>query len=140
MILLDTNVVSEAFRIQPDPVVRAWYDAQSTVDLFLCAPVLAELRQGIERLPVGKRRSRLEELIAQFDQQIFASNFLSVDREAAYAFGRVMAQRQRAGRPIGAMDALIASITLVHGAALATRDTNDFDHLGIELINPFIPT
>ena len=139
MILLDTNVISEAFRVQPDPVARAWYDAQSTVDLYLCAPVLAELRHGAERLASGRRRSRLEELIKQFEQQIFASNFLTLDRESAYAYGRVMAERQRRGKPINSMDALIASIALVHGAKLATRDVTDFEDLGFEIVNPFVP-
>jgi predicted nucleic acid-binding protein len=138
VILLDTNVVSEAFRPQPDPVARGWYNAQSTVNLYLCAPVLAELRHGVELLSPGRRRSRLEELIGQLERQIFAGNFLTVDRESAYVYGRIMAHRRRLGRPISTIDALIASVAIVHGATLATRDTADFEHLGIELVNPFV--
>jgi predicted nucleic acid-binding protein len=79
----------------------------------------------------------LEELVTHFEQQVFASNFLSVDRESAHVFGRIVAQREQLGRPISTMDALIAAVVIVHGATLATRDISDFDHLGIDLVNPF---
>jgi predicted nucleic acid-binding protein len=101
---------------------------------------LAELRHGAEKFAIGGRRRRLEELIGQFEQKIFADNFLNVDRESAYAYGRIVAQRERLGRPISVMDALIAAVAVSHGATLATRDTSDFDHLGIDLVNPFLPT
>jgi len=139
MILLDTNVVSEATRVAPDPRVREWFDRQSAQDLFLCTPVVAELRYGIERLAVGKKRDLLERAISELEEQGFRGRILFVDSEAAHEFGRVVTKRERLGRPIKTMDALIASIALVHRATLATRDISDFEQLGLALVNPFAP-
>jgi len=139
MIILDTNVISEGFRVLPDRVVRSWLDRQTPSDLFLCAPVLAELRYGVERLPAGRRRTELDHLVSNAEQDLFANRLLPVDREAAHAFGRVTAKRASMGRPILPMDGMIAAIALANGMAIATRDIDGFVGLGIELVNPFEP-
>jgi toxin FitB len=137
MIILDTNVVSEGFRINPSAAVRAWLDSRRPSDLFLCAPVLAELRYGVERLPLSRRREVLDGCITNAEQDLFANRLLPVDRESAHEFGRVVARRGARGRPILPMDGLIAAIAIANGMAIATRDIDDFTDLDIELINPF---
>jgi predicted nucleic acid-binding protein len=137
MILLDTNVVSEITRILPNPAVKAWFAAQVWEELFLCAPVLAELRYGVERLPPGRRRNLLDKSIQELMATGFPDRILPVDREAAHEFGRLVATRDRIGRPLGAMDGLIAAIAVVHGASVATRDIDDFTDLGIDVVDPF---
>lgn len=137
MIILDTNVISEGFRIHPSSVVRAWLDRQEPSELFLCAPVLAELRYGVERLPAGRRRTELDRLVTSAEEDLFANRILPLDRESAHEFGRVVAKRASVGRPILPMDGLIASIAIANGMAIATRDSDDFTGLGIELVNPF---
>jgi predicted nucleic acid-binding protein len=139
MILLDTNIISEAFRIVPSTAVRSWLDAQTPADLFLCAPVLAELRYGIERLAVGARRAGLEQALSNVEGDLFDSRILSFDRASAYEFGRVLARRTAIGRPIATMDALIAAVALSHRMSIATRDVSNFDGLGLNVINPFEP-
>ena len=139
MILLDTNVISEAFRIAPSAAVQAWLDAQTPADLFLCAPVLAELRYGIERLAAGARRAGLEQALSNVESDLFDDRVLPFDRTSAYEFGRVLARRASVGRPIATMDAMIAAIALSHRMAVATRDVIDFDDLGLNVINPFEP-
>jgi len=136
MILLDTNIISEPLRTRPDPRIRAWLDAATQQSLFLCTPVLAEIRFGIERLASGARRDRLEEWCASIED-IFMDRILSFDRSAAHEFGRIVALRQRRGRIIKPLDAQIAAITIANGMALATRDAEDFAGLGFEVINPF---
>ena len=137
MIVLDTNVISEALRGPQESPVKSWLDAQQPAELFLCAPVLAELRYGIERLPASRRRDLLQDALQAYEQNVFGGRILTVDRTCAYAYGRVVAERQRRGRPIDVMDALIAAVALVHEATLATRNLADFDGLGIALVNPF---
>jgi predicted nucleic acid-binding protein len=137
MIVIDTNVVSEITRDRPDPAVRRWFNARPHQELFLCTPVLAELRYGVERLPLGRRRDILDQAIQKIVTEGFHDRILPVDREAAYEFGRIVAMRYRNGRPIGTMDGLIAAVALVHQAAIATRDVDDFAHLGIEVVDPF---
>ena len=138
MILLDTNVVSEPIRPRPFGRVRAWIDSQPARSLFLCTPVLAELRYGVERLPAGSRRERLDRWVHQLESEHFVDRILPVDQQAAHVFGRIVTRRERSGRPIKPMDALIASVAINYGLAVATRDVQDFADLGLELINPFV--
>jgi toxin FitB len=137
MILLDTNVVSDSSRPRPDPAVREWFSAQKPSDLFICAPVLAELRYGIERLAAGNRREFLEGWLRTIEVEGFPDRILPFDRNAAYEFGRLLHQRTSKGRPLRTMDAIIASIARAERAMLATRDVGDFADLGIEVVNPF---
>ena len=139
MILLDTNVVSEGLRPHPDPNVRKWLDAQQPADLFLCMPVVAELHYGAELLPAGARRVHLELAIRRIEET-FAERTLPFDRAAAHEFGKIVAYRDRLGRAMGTMDALIAAIAKVHGAAIATRDSRGFDEIGIDVVDPFDPS
>jgi len=139
MIVLDTNIVSEPARPRPDERVIAWLDAYGWSEAFLCTPVLAELRYGLERLPQGGRRKRLTEWIRRLEEEILADRILVLDRPAAHEFGRIVAHRDRLGRPIGTMDALIAAIAITHRARLATRDATGFNDIGLELVDPFAP-
>lgn len=137
MILLDTNVISEATKRLPQPSVVAWIDAQEALSLFICSPVLAELYYGIERLAAGGRYERLKVWIERLEFDLYAGRVLPFDAAAARAFGRLTAARERTGRRIEPVDALIAAIALANQMALATRDVDDFSGLGLDLINPF---
>lgn len=138
MIILDTNVVSEVWRTQPDHAAMAWLDAQPADTLFLCAPVLAELSYGMARLPDGGRKKRFRAAIERLETDLYRGRVLPFDAEAARQYGAVAAHRSSIGRPMSQMDGLIAAIALCHGARLATRNVHDFDGLGLELINPFV--
>jgi toxin FitB len=137
VIILDTNIVSESFRPRPHSAVIAWLDEQPVASLYLCAPVLAELRFGVERLVAGRRKDDLQLRVDKIERAYFGERLLVLDAPAVAEFGRVTAKRERMGRRIEPMDALIAAIAVSHGAALATRDIDDFVGLGLELINPF---
>jgi hypothetical protein len=136
MMLLDTNVVSETMRPDPSANVRVWLDAQASEELFLCVPVLAELHYGIEGLPMGARRRRLERAVQRV-QEAFADRILPLDHAAAREYGKIVAQRDRIGRATGTMDGLIAAIAKVHGATIATRDVHGFDDVGLDVVDPF---
>lgn len=136
MIVLDTNVVSELMRAEPDPLVLAWSYAQPDDRLFLTAITVAEISYGIARLDGGKRKRSL----ALTAGALFADFFdftLPFDAEAAGLYGALVARRDAAGRPIGTEDAQIASICKLHHATLATRNVTDFDRTGVELVNPW---
>jgi predicted nucleic acid-binding protein len=137
MILVDTNVVSEAMRPQPDRAVIAWLNAQGWESLYLCTPVLAELRYGIERLPRGRRKTFLQAAIDRIEHELYHGRILSFDQVAATNYGRLTARREQQGRRMEQMDALIAAIASSHGAAVATRDASHFVDLGFDVINPF---
>ena len=137
MIILDTNVVSVTLRPVPSDAVRAWLDAQDDEALFLCAPVLAEMRFGVERLAVGAKQRWLREEVDRLEHQEFSRRVLPFDAAVAAVYGRIFAARQRSGRPLGVLDGMIAAIAIQHNAVVATRDTRDFALPDLTVVDPF---
>ncbi|RKU25063.1 VapC toxin family PIN domain ribonuclease [Candidatus Poribacteria bacterium] len=137
VIVLDTNVLSELMRDNPDQVVVDWFDAQHTNSLSITTITQAEILTGIELLPGGKRKNNLFELANYFFTSIFIGRVLVFDSIAASAYAEIFAQRQALGRPIGQSDGQIAAIARSHEAAVATRNVTDFEGVGVELIDPW---
>ncbi len=137
MILLDTNLLSELMRSQPNPVVVAWINAQSSV-ARVSAITQAEISLGIALLPNGKRRDALAAAARQMFEEDFAARCLPFDATAAEYFARLVAERRRIGRPITTQDAQIAAIALANNMPLATRNTADFEEIpGLLLVDPW---
>lgn len=136
MIVLDTNVVSEAFRTEPAEVVGKWYAAQAGNDLYVCAPVMAELRYGIERLAHGAKRDDLAQRYALI-RDVFRDKILAFNLRSAEAFADILVARERRGRRIELMDAQIAAIAQTRGASIATRDVRDFEGCGVPIVDPW---
>jgi len=139
MIVLDTNVLSEAMRPTPSAHVLRWLTSQPASRLFTTAVTHAEILYGVELLPKGKRRIALAAAVAAMFEQDFAGRILPFDGDAAVAFSRIAASRRSLGRPMSQADAQIAAIVRSRGAVLATRNTGDFDDCGIVLVNPWKP-
>ena len=135
--LLDTNVVFEWVRPRPDPGVAAWLAAVDEDRVFLSVVTLAELRDGIARLTPGTRRTRLEEWLREQLPTRFEGRLLGIDCTVAIEWGDVVAERRRAGRPIGAMDAFIAATARVYDLLLVTRNVADFETSLAAMINPW---
>jgi len=134
VIVIDTNIVSEMMRHDPDDKVAAWIDRAGR--LHTTAVTLAEIDHGIARLPEGARRDRLAAtaavVFADFDDLI-----LPFDARAARRYGGIVSGRESAGRPIATADAQIAAICASRQATLATRNTTDFETTGVALLNPW---
>lgn len=137
MIVLDTNVLSEALKPLPSLIVLHWLAAQEPSAVFTTTITQAEVLYGIETLPPGKRRMRLLAAVEKMFAEEFEGRILPFDEDAARAFARIVAARDAAGRPISQFDAMIAAIASSHRAAVATRNTADFLHCGLDLINPW---
>jgi len=135
--LLDTNVVSEWTKPRPDSGVVAWLAEADEDRVFISVITLAELRYGIERMPAGARRNRLDMWVSEQLPARFEARVLPIDTETADTWGRVMARGRTGGRPVGTMDAFIAATAERHHLTLVTRNVSDFDLLGIRLINPW---
>ncbi len=136
MIVLDTNVVSELMRPSPSTRVLVWVRGQVDGGLYTTAITLAEICYGIERLPDGRRKKLLrttaDEVFGGFAEQV-----LAFDARAALRYAAIVSGRDRVGRPIEGFDAQIASICREHQAALASRNGVDFEHTGLEVIDPW---
>lgn len=137
MIILDTNVFSEIFKPSPAGAVMQWLDDQDRLNLFLTTVTQAEVLYGIEMLPAGKRRARLSAAIGEVFTNDFYGRILSFDEEAALAYAKIAAGRALSGRPISQSDAMVSAIARARGAAIATRNTTDFEHCGVRVVNPW---
>jgi toxin FitB len=137
MVILDTNIISEALAPKPNASVMAWLGTLPAASAFTTAITKAEILRGLRNLPEGKRRRDLEAAI----QPIFAIEFdgrvLPFDSEAADAFADIAAHRRKVGRPISQSDAQIAAIARSRGASIATRNANDFSDTGLTIIDPW---
>ena len=137
MILPDTNVISEAMRMNGNATVTAWLSSQPLAGLFLAAPVLAELLLGIQILPAGKRKTDLRAAFARTIDQRFRDRMLPFDHRAAAAYATVVASARSRGQAIAVIDGQIAAIAAAHGFSVATRDTAPFAAAGVPVINPW---
>ncbi len=135
--LLDTNVVSEWTKPRPNGGLVAWLARVDEDEVFLSVVTFAELRRGIERLPAGARRRRLDEWLRGELPLRFEARIVGVDGAIADEWGRLVARREARGRTIHAMDALIAATAQVHGLTLVTRNTADFETSVKSLLNPW---
>jgi predicted nucleic acid-binding protein len=135
MIILDTNVLSELMRPEPEAMVLQWMTAQTDA-LYVTALSYAEILLGIDLLPQGQRRQRLDKQATAMFIEDFAGRILGFDRATAPAYAALVGARQRAGQRLNPVDGMIAAIAHVHNAAIATRD-GDFAGCGVPLINPW---
>lgn len=135
MIVLDTNVLSELMRPEPEAAVLNWMAAQTDA-LYVTALSYAEILFGIDLLPRGRRRQRLGEQAAAMFTEDFAGRILGFDLATAPAYAAIAGKRQKAGQRLSPIDGMIAAIAHVHGASIATRD-GDFSGCGVPLINPW---
>jgi toxin FitB len=138
MIVLDTNVISEGMSSTPNPAVSRWLSDHPTSLLFTTTICLAEILYGIELLPKGKRRSGLLLAAENMFPKLFAERVLTFDEAAARVFAPIAVHRRSTGRPITLFDAQIAAIARANSAALATRNTADFEQCGVRVVNPWV--
>ncbi|MCE2520372.1 MAG: type II toxin-antitoxin system VapC family toxin [Alphaproteobacteria bacterium] len=137
MILVDTNVVSEPLRRAPEPRVAEWLDAQALETLYLSAITVAELRFGVQSLPDGRRRNRLQEDIEGQVLPMFAGRVLAFDLAASQAYAELMARARSEGRTIPVSDGYIAATASANGMMVATRDTAPFEAAGLKTVDPW---
>jgi predicted nucleic acid-binding protein len=135
--LLDTCVISELITKNPDPHVVAFVDSLEPDDVFLSVITIGEIVKGIEKLPTSKRKQELhtwlqEDLFIRFDNKI-----LSLDTNILMEWGKLTARAEAAGRPMPAIDSLIAATVLTHELTLSTRNVGDFETAEIEIVNPW---
>jgi predicted nucleic acid-binding protein len=132
--LIDTNVLSELRRRDPDVNVVRWMVDRPATALYLSVLTLGELRKGVEGLAEGDRKRRLLDWLEIELPTFFAGRILPVDAAVAERWGRLLAQ---AGRPLPAIDSLLAATALAHGLTLVTRNLRDFQHPDLTVLDPW---
>lgn len=136
-VILDTCVISELVAKQPNQRVVDFIDGLDGDSIFLSVITIGEIIKGIERLPDSPRKIELrrwlqEDLLARFQGHI-----LPLDTDTVVEWGVLSARTETIGKPMPAIDSLIAATALANRMTLVTRNTSDFDAAGVEIANPW---
>lgn len=133
--LLDTNVISELRRRQPNPGVLAWAAEVPPSDLYLSVLSFGEIRKGLEQLVDGSKRRSIAEWLESDLPRYFQGRVLPIDLAVSQVWGQLLA---RAARPVAEIDSLIAATAQTHGLTLVTRNIRDYRFDGLALLNPWV--
>lgn len=132
--LLDTNVISELKRPQPNSQVLTWFSKIDQEALYLSVLTLGEIYKGTEKLPDSQRKEKLYYWLHKEMPYWFDKRLLPVNLEIAYVWGELQAQMKR---PLPAIDSLLAATALHYNLCLVTRNTKDFIYPNLKIINPW---
>ncbi len=132
--LVDTNVLSELRRPRPNAAVVAWFADRPVATLYLSVLTLGEIRKGVDAVAGATRRQRLVDWLQLELPAFFAGRLLPIDAAVADRWGRLQAA---AGRPLPAVDSLLAATALTHDLVLVTRNVRDFAGLPVQVFNPW---
>jgi len=135
--LLDTNVISELVAKQPDKQVVQWIDRLDPNTVYLSVITIGEIRKGIEKLLPSKRRDEVQEWLETDLLLRFRGRILAITAEVMLVWGELTGRLEKEGRPIAAIDALIAAVALQGDCRLVTRNEHDFQHTGVTIVNPW---
>lgn len=135
--LLDTNVLSEATRPQPDQQVERWLSARPTHTLFVSVISVAEIRKGILLLPEGKKRTNLTDWLQMELLPAFSGRILPLGNDEMTEWAILQAEAQKTGHVLPVIDSLIAATARFHKLTLATRNIPDFQHCAVMTFNPW---
>ncbi|THV43576.1 type II toxin-antitoxin system VapC family toxin [Glycomyces buryatensis] len=136
-VIVDSNVVSELMRSEPDAGVLAWFDGLPEDEVWISAVAIGEVVYGVSRLDDGKRKTALLSRIDILVNEVFRGRCAALDAAAGYRAGVLNAELEKRGIEIGLADVQIAATCLVRGDVLATRNVKHFKHTGVEWINPW---
>lgn len=136
--LLDTNVLCEGSKKRPEPAVTNWLEQTPAEAQYVSVLTLGEVQRGVSKSQNAMQKRRLaiwltEGLLSEFDGRI-----LPVDWPVAEAWALLTSKCEAKGRPLPAIDALLAATALVHDLTVVTRNARDFAGTGVRVLNPWI--
>ena len=135
--LLDTCVISEIIRQKPSRKVIKWIKKEDESNLFISVLTLGELHKGIEKLPESKRNEELHNWVENDLAERFWNKIIDIDIQVAMMWGKIQGMTERIGRPMPAIDSLIAATGITYHLTVVTRNTSDMKESGVALLNPW---
>jgi predicted nucleic acid-binding protein len=135
--LIDTCCISELVKKKPNSNVVKWFVDQDELSMFLSVITFGELRKGIEKLPDSKKKKELNRWVKEDLNQRFKNRVLNITIREVNKWGEILAATEKDGRPLSAIDSFIAATALVHDLSVVTRNTQDMEGSGVEVINPW---
>lgn len=136
--LLDTCLISELVKKEPNAAVLNWLDEQNEQNLFLSVLTLGELQKGISKLSDGTKKDELQAWVTLDLVERFTGRTLELDLETALCWGKLQGVAEQAGEKLPVMDALIAATAVAHGLVVVTRNVRDMERCGVRVCNPWV--
>jgi len=135
--LIDTCCISELVKKKPNPKVVKWFADQDELSMYLSVITFGELRKGIEKLTDSKKKKELNRWVKEDLHLRFKNRVLNITMEEVNRWGKILASAEQNGKPLPAIDSLIAATALVHDLSVVTRNTQHMEGSGVEVINPW---
>ena len=135
--LLDKCVISEIIRQKPSRTVAKWIKKEDERNFFISVLTIGELHKGIEKLPESKRKEELHNWVENDLKERFWNRIIDIDIQVAMMWGKIQGMTERVGRPMPAIDSLIAATGITHHLTVVTRNTSDMKESGVALLNPW---
>jgi toxin FitB len=136
--LIDTCCISELVKKKPNPNVLKWFAGQDEFSMYLSVITFGELRKGIEKLPESKKKKELNQWVKEDLNHRFKNRVININMEEVNRWGKILATAEKNGKALPAIDSLIAATAQVHDLSVVTRNTQDMEGSGVEVINPWI--
>jgi len=135
--LIDTCCISELVKKKPNPNVLKWFTDQDEFSMYISVITFGELRKGIEKLPDSKKKKELNQWVKEDLNSRFKNRILSINMEEVNRWGKILATAEKKGKPLPAIDSLIAATAQVHDRSVVTRNTQVIEGSGVDVINPW---
>jgi toxin FitB len=135
--LLDTCIISEIIRLRPSSKVIKWIKGQDENNLFISVLTIGELHKGIEKLPESRRKEELHNWVEDDLKERFWNRIIDIDLHVAMQWGKIQGIAEKTGKPVPAIDSLIAATGIAHHLTVVTRNTADMKESGVALLNPW---
>jgi len=135
--LLDTCLVSELVKKEPNSNVVSWLDQRDEQSLFLSVLTIGELQKGISKLPASIRKEDLQVWLEHDLAERFEGRILELDMHTALTWGKLQGEAELRGEKLPVMDSLIAATAATHGLCVVTRNTKDLERCQAKVLNPW---
>lgn len=135
--LLDSCLISEVVKPNPNKAVVQWLHGRDEETLFLSVLTVGEIQKGIAKLPDGKRKQSIQIWLDEELRPRFSERILSIDEKVASTWGLIQGEAERAGHPIATIDGLLGATAIAHDLTLVTRDEEDLRRTGARILNPW---
>ncbi|MGF1671638.1 MAG: type II toxin-antitoxin system VapC family toxin [Balneolaceae bacterium] len=136
--LIDTCCISELVKKEPNPNVVKWFANRDELSMYLSVITFGELRKGIEKLPDSQKKAELNRWVKEDLKHRFKNRILTINIEEVNKWGEILATAEKNGNPLPAIDSLIAATAQVHDLSVITRNSQDMEGSGVEVINPWV--
>jgi len=137
--LLDTCLISELIKSEPDKRVVDWVLGENESDFFVSVLTFGELHKGIEKLSESRKKEELRIWVENELKNRFQGRIIGIDIRVSTIWGKIHCAAEKKDRPMPAIDSLIAATGIAHDLTVVTRNISDMAHSGVKLFNPWSP-